>query len=270
MKNPDMRIIVTGAASGIGRAVAERLAAGEVLPGSHRMLLTDRDADGLSAVAEAIGPAAAAFVADLASPDCGQAIVEAALAHMGGIDGLVSNAGVIAGGPLLEQTAEQFERIYAINTRATWLLGKAAHPHLAKARHTGAGASFVATASMSASQPTPGLGFYSSSKAALLMLMRQFALEWGGDGVRCNTVSPGPTYTPMTRAGYDDDARRAQRESMIPLGKLGMAEDVADAILFLLGPRSSHITGIDIMVDGGMSNNLMPATGGGTGQQASQ
>ena len=122
---------------------------------------------------------------------------------------------------------------------------------------------------MSAHQPTPGLGFYSSSKAALLMLIRQLALEWGKDGIRCNTVSPGPTYTPMTQTGYADPARRAQRESMIPLGKLGQAEDVANAILFLIGPGASHITGIDIAVDGGMSQNLMPATGGGTGQKAS-
>ena len=228
-----MRIIVTGAASGIGKAVAEALASATVLPGPHQILLTDRDADGLAELAAAIGPSAGTCVADLSSPDCGETIVAAATAHMGGIDGVVSNAGIIAGAPLIDQSVEQFERIYAINTRATWLLGKAAHPHLAKSQ-----GAFVATASMSATQPTPGLGFYSSSKAALLMLMRQCALEWGGDGIRCNTVSPGPTYTAMTKAGYDKADTRAQRESMIPLGKLGQAEDVANAILFLLGPIS--------------------------------
>ena len=256
-----MRVVITGAASGIGRAVAEQLSAAV---GGHRLLLTDRDAGGLRTVTDAIGPAAAGCVADLASPDCAEQIVAAALAHMGGIDAVVSNAGIIAAGALVDLAPDDFDRIFAINTRATWALAKAAHPHLAASR-----GAFVATASMSASQPTPGLGFYSSSKAALLMLIRQLALEWGKDGIRCNTVSPGPTYTPMTEVGYSDPARRAQRESMIPLGKLGMAEDVANAILFLIGPQAAHITGIDILVDGGMSQNLMPATGGGTGQKAS-
>ncbi len=261
-----MRIIITGAASGIGRAVAERLAAGAVIAGPHQLLLTDRDADGLKAVADEIGPAAAVgiCVADLSASDCGDTIVAAAIAHMSGIDAVVSNAGIIAAGSLVDLSADDFDRIYSINTRAPWALAKAAHPHLATSK-----GAFVATASMSATQPTPGLGFYSSSKAALLILMRQLALEWGKDGIRCNSVSPGPTYTPMTKAGYDDAARRAQRESMIPLGKLGTADDVANAILFLISPLAGHISGIDILVDGGMSNNLMPATGGGTGQKAS-
>lgn len=257
-----MRVVITGAASGIGRAVAEMLAAQDE---RHQMLLTDRHEEGVNAVAAVIGAGACAHVGDLSSVDCGRDIVAAAVDHMGGIDGVVSNAGIISSAPLVEQTVDQFDRVYAINTRATWLLGQAAHPHLAKSR-----GAFVATASMSATQPTPGLGFYSSSKAALLMLMRQCALEWGPDGIRCNTVSPGPTYTPMTQAGYDDPDRRAQRESMIPLGKLGMAEDVANSIIFLLGPQAGHISGVDILVDGGMSSNLMPATGGGTGQKASK
>ncbi|PZU08878.1 MAG: NAD(P)-dependent oxidoreductase [Sphingobium sp.] len=257
-----MRVIITGAASGIGRSCAELLAAGSVIPGEHRMLLADRDAANLQAVADAVGPAAATCVVDLAELDCGDRIVAAAIAHMGGIDAVISNAGIIMGGALAELPISDFDRIFAINTRSSWLLGKAAHPHLTESK-----GAFVATASMSATQPTPGLGFYSPSKAALLMMIRQLSIEWGPDGIRCNTVSPGPTYTPMTAAGYDDKSRRDQREANIPLRKLGMAEDVAQAILFLIGPQAGHISGVDLLVDGGMSNMLMPASGGGTGQK---
>lgn len=182
----------------------------------------------------------------------------------GGIDAVISNAGIIMAGALADLTLADFDRIFTINTRASWLVAKAAYPHLRESK-----GAFVATASMSATQPTPGLGFYSSSKAALLMMMRQLAVEWGADGIRCNSVSPGPTYTPMTAAGYSDPARRDHREASIPLRKLGTAEDVANAILFLISPAASHISGIDLLVDGGMSNMLMPASGGGTGQKAS-
>jgi len=256
-----MRFVITGAASGIGRACAELLAAGKGVAGDHQMLLADRDGDNLAKVAAAIGPSAATAIVDLSEPDCGDSIVKAAVAHMGGIDAVISNAGIIMGGALVDLTPEQFDKIYAINTRATWAIAKAAHPYLRESK-----GALVATASISATQPTPALGFYSSSKAALIMLIRQFSLEWGKDGIRCNTVSPGPTYTPMTAGGYDDADRRKQREDSIPLGKLGMAEDVANALLFLCSPQAGHISGIDLLVEGGMSNNLMPATGGGTGQ----
>lgn len=256
-----MRFIITGAASGIGRACAELLADGSAIPGDHQLLLADRDAANLAVVADAIGARATTVVVDLSELDCGTRIVNAAIAHMGGIDAVISNAGIIMGGALVDLAPEQFDLIYSINTRATWLIGKAAHPYLRESH-----GAFIATASMSATQPTPALGFYSSSKAALLMLMRQLSIEWGPDRIRCNTVSPGPTYTPMTKAGYDDETRRKQRESSIPLGKLGTAEDVARAILFLCSPQAAHINGIDVLVDGGMSNMLMPATGSGTGQ----
>lgn len=256
-----MRFVITGAASGIGRACAELLAGGKGFAGEHRMLLVDRDADNLRTVASSIGDRAAAAVVDLSETDSGDRIVAAALAHMDGIDAVISNAGIIAGGALADLAVADFDRMYAINTRAAWLLAKAAYPHLKQSR-----GAFIATASMSATQPTPALGFYSSSKAALLMLVRQLSVEWGPDGIRCNTVSPGPTYTPMTARGYENAAARDRREANIPLRKLGVAEDVANVILFLAGPDAGHVSGIDVLVDGGMSNMLMPASGGGTGQ----
>ena len=148
-----MRFIITGAASGIGRACAELLAGGTAIPGEHQMLLADRDAANLAVVADAIGASAATAVVDLSSLDCGTRIVDAAIAHMGGIDAVISNAGIIMGGALVDLAPEQFDLIYSINTRATWLIGKAAHPYLRESR-----GALIATASMSATQPTPRSG----------------------------------------------------------------------------------------------------------------
>ncbi|MHB0791062.1 SDR family NAD(P)-dependent oxidoreductase [Bradyrhizobium sp. 5.13L] len=257
-----MRVIITGAASGIGRACAELLAGDKAAPGERKMLLSDRDGSNLAAVADGIGASASTCVIDLAEIDCGDRIVAAALDHMGGIDAVVSNAGILMRGALADLAVGDFDRTFAINTRSAWLLGKAAYPHLKESRGT-----FIATTSISATHPTLSVGFYSCSKAALLMMMRQLCVEWGPDGIRCNTVSPGPTYTPMIATFYEDEAHRKKREASIPLRKLGMAEDVANAILFLLGPGATHISGVDLLVDGGLSNMLMPASSRGIGDQ---
>lgn len=257
-----MRVIVTGAASGIGAAVARGLIAGRVMPGPHHVLLVDRDAEGLTRIAAELGGTATSFVTDIADPDCGAAIATRAVETMGGIDGLASNAGIIIGAPLATMDVADFDRMIAINTRATWLIAKSVYPHLVAA----GGGSIVATGSISASHPTPPLGAYSASKAALMMLVRQMANEWGPDGIRCNTVSPGPTLTPMTAGGYADEERRRRREAGLPLRRLGAPEDIANVILFLLSDLSRNVTGVDLLADGGLATTLMTASGAGSGQ----
>jgi NAD(P)-dependent dehydrogenase (short-subunit alcohol dehydrogenase family) len=170
----------------------------------------------------------------------------------------VSNAGIIGRSSLLDLSLADYERSFAINTRATWLLAKAAHPLLAASK-----GSIVATASISAHEPTPPLGAYSASKAALIMLVRQMAVEWGPDGIRCNTVSPGSTHTAMTDARYSDPVQRAAAAQRNPLRTVGLPENQAAAIAFLLSPDAAYITGIDLLVDGGLSTMLMPASGFG-------
>ncbi len=256
----NMRLIVTGAAGGIGRAIALQAAAS----GQLSALLCDLNRQGLESTAREareLGAHIITRVGDLADPDFAPRLVEEAGHDFGGLDAIVSNAGVLRGAPLKELSVQDFDFQFAIHTRPTWLLGKAAFPLLAQSR-----GAIVATASISAEHPTPPLGTYAASKAALVRLVEQMAIEWGPAGIRANCVSPGPTLTPMTAGGYADADRRRARESTIPLGRLGTADDIAGAVLFLLGPQSNYINGINLVVDGGLSRNLMPVSGAGTGQ----
>lgn len=225
-------------------------------------MLADRNEEGLAAVAaELRGVVPVETVAgDLTAPDFPSEVVARCVEAYGGVDGIVSNAGVLKGAPLAELDVADFDFLFAINTRPAWLLGKAAYPHLKAKR-----GAIVATGSIAAFNPTPPLGSYAASKAALLMLVRQMALEWGPDGIRCNSVSPGPTLTPMN-PGYDQRELREAREHTMPLRKLGTSEDVANAIIFLLSDEAGHITGQDIAVDGGLGLALMTLSGSGQGQ----
>jgi glucose 1-dehydrogenase len=153
---------------------------------------------------------------------------------------------------LLTQNVDDWDRVFAVHVRAAWLLGRAAHP-LLKA----AGGSMVVTTSISGTNATAPLGAYSPSKAAALMLVRQMALEWGPDGIRVNALSPGLTETPGTAVVYAQPQARAQRESRIPLRRIAQAEDMANALSFLVGPDAGYVNGIDLLVDGGFAHGLM-------------
>jgi NAD(P)-dependent dehydrogenase (short-subunit alcohol dehydrogenase family) len=261
-----MKMIITGAANGIGRAVASLAAKSN---DACELFLIDRDAEGLDSTAheaEAMGCRVIPFTADLSKPDACVDSIRSALFALGGIDALISNAGIVRSAPLSELDVETFDLLFQTNTRPTWLLGKAAYPALKQSRGC-----IVATASIAGEHATPPLATYSASKAALIMLVRQMAIEWGPDGIRCNCVSPGPTYTRLTEGAFNDEddpaqlRNRLRREAAVPLRKLGQPDEVAEAILFLASSKASHITGIDMAVDGGLTIALMPATGGGQG-----
>jgi glucose 1-dehydrogenase len=228
-----MRVVVTGAASGIGRATCLRLA---------------RDA-------RAQGRAAAIAAVDV-GPAPGLDTLRDELRALGAepltLDGVVSNAGINRPGPLLEYAVEDWERVFAVNTRATWLLARAAYPAL-----KASGGALVAVASMSGSNAHANLAAYGPSKAALIMLARVLAQELGPAGIRVNTVSPGMVHTGMTARVYADPTIAAARSALVPLGRIAAPEDVADVIAFLLGPDARYVNGHDLVVDGAVTGSFL-------------
>jgi len=261
----ERRFVVTGAASGIGRSVAE-LAADE----GAALSLVDIDEARLDEVAGSLrkrGVRVTTVVADLADPDVPAQVIAESAAFLNGIDVLVSNAGAPQYFDLKDLTVKAFDLAVALNVRATWLLGQAAYPWLTESR-----GNIVATGSTCGHWPAPPQGAYSVAKAGLLMLVKQMALEWGPAGIRVNSASPGPTMTGLTEGVFNDmnDPKQREvrelRESRLPVRKLGTAEDVAHTIMFLASPVASQITGVDILVDGGTSVTTLASAGIATGR----
>lgn len=257
---PGLRAIVTGAARGIGRAMALRLASDSQRRFGQpaHLVVADCIADELDLLVldlRAQGATVHAAVGDLADADEPARIVACA-EHAGfhGLDVVASNAGFARPAPLLEATVDDWDRVFAVHVRAAWLLGRAAHPLLARAQ-----GSFVITTSISGTHATPPLAAYSASKAAALMLMRQMAVEWGPDGIRVNALSPGMTETPGTAPAYAKPGAREQRAARVPLRRVATADDMAAALSMLVSPDAAYIHGHDLMVDGGLSHTLMPS-----------
>jgi NAD(P)-dependent dehydrogenase (short-subunit alcohol dehydrogenase family) len=252
-----MRVLVTGAASGIGRATCLRLARDAKAQGrAGKIAAVDVAAatglDSLCAELKALGAEALPLHADMSTADGPARAVGDAVAGFGGLDGIVSNAGINRPGALMTYAIEDWDRMFAVNTRATWLLAKAAYEALKASR-----GAIVAIASMSGSNAHANLGAYGPSKAAVIMLVKVLAQELGRDGIRVNSVSPGMVKTGMTAKVYADQRITAERDALVPLGRVATPEDMADVVAFLLGPDSRYINGHDLVVDGGVAGNFL-------------
>jgi glucose 1-dehydrogenase len=246
-----MRILLTGASRGIGRAVAERLAE----PGASLALSASRpspELDEAAAACRELGAKVVAVIGDLSDGATPERLVAGAATAFGGIDAVISNAGIAVPGNLCEIDGEAWDRTFSVNVRSAWLLARAAYPHLVAAR-----GAFVAVASMSGVEPYPGVGAYSASKAALIMLVRQLAQEWAASGVRANLVSPGLFLSAMTQPIYADPDKKKAREALIPMHRIGdPARDLGGVMKFLISPDATYMTGQNLVVDGGLLGSV--------------
>lgn len=235
------RAVVTGGASGIGRAVCERFAAE-----GARVAVLDRNADGAREVAGAInGEAFEVDVRDAAAVDSATA---AAVAALGGLSILVTNAGLSSLSLIHETAPRQFERLVQVNLLGTFHAMRSALPHLMA---NPGGGTIVNNASGSATRPTYGELAYSSAKAGVVALTKGAAQEYGPT-IRVNSVSPGIIRTPMSEPMFAMDGALDPAWEATPLGRAGTADEVADVILFLASDQSRYVTGQDLVVDGGI------------------
>lgn len=234
------RLIVTGGASGIGRAVTGIAAAS-----GARVVVLDRDPTSVDpAVAQGIG-------CDVTDESAVVEAVARAVEILGGApDGVVCAAGVYVIEPALEVTAEGFAEVLRINTVGSFLVARESVRHMVSGGTTGSVVLLASMASESGDLREPAVQ-YAASKGAVVSMTRQLAVEWAEHGVRVNAVSPGVIRTPMLRLTDDPDATRDYLAHGVPLHRLGEAEDVARACMYLLGEGAAYVTGAVLPVDGG-------------------
>lgn len=233
--------IVTGAASGIGREIAR--------------ILVER---GAQVFAADLDPSAApegshAVVADVSAPGDMDRVVSAALERTGRVDALFNNAGIGSTTNVLDCSAEEWDRLFAVNARGVFLGIKAALPSMLE---RGAG-TIVNTASIAGLVGLRNRAAYCATKGAVIALTRQVAIQYAGTGIRCNCICPGTVDTPWVErllgAADDPVAERATLVARQPIGRLGTPEEIAKAALYLASDDAAFATGTVLVIDGGLT-----------------
>jgi NAD(P)-dependent dehydrogenase (short-subunit alcohol dehydrogenase family) len=252
-------VIITGAADGLGRATS--IAAARA---GYAVLLVDIDEARLEVTARLVREAGGEAIiakADVSNEDDVAGYVAKAVAAFGRIDGLFNNAGIQGAiGPIVNYSAADFDRVIAINLKGVFLGLK----HVLQVMLRQGSGSIVNTGSMLSTGGVPGFSGYGAAKYGVISLTKTAALEVAKRGVRVNAVLPGNIKTKMslgsTARGSEAESE-AMAASMVPQGRMGTADEIADAVLFLFSDASKHITGIELAVDGGITAQVYPNVG---------
>jgi NAD(P)-dependent dehydrogenase (short-subunit alcohol dehydrogenase family) len=242
----DQVAVVTGGDSGIGRAVALAFAREGADVVLSYLEGEDEDARETARLVEEAGRKAVLFPADLTQEEACRALVDRAVEELGRIDVLVNNAAyqMAQPGGIADITTEQFDRVMRTNVYAMFWLCKMALPHMR------AGSSIINTSSIQASSPSPELLDYATTKAAIVNFTRGLASMVAEQGIRVNSVAPGPIWTPLIPATMTEE-KVESFGTQTPLGRAGQPAEVATAFVFLASPESSYVTGEVIAVTGG-------------------
>jgi glucose 1-dehydrogenase len=246
------RYLVTGGSRGIGRSISLRIARDVLARGEKPKIVVTAtgaspDLGKLAAELEKLGASVLAVPGDLNDPEVPARLVAQAVEFCGGLDAVVHNAGGSIPAALLKTKLADWDTIFAVNCRAFFLLGVAAHPALRQSK-----GSLCAIGSSAAEMVQPFLNAYPPAKAALKMLVQQMAYEWGRYGIRVNCVSPGLTLTRSTERSLTGTKQRERADASIPLQRIGVPDDVAGVVAFVIGPDAAYLTGENINVDGGL------------------
>ena len=237
--------LVTGAASGFGKAIAETFARE-----GAKVAVVDINAAAANDVAKAIGRGAIAIAADVSRKADVDAAAKATVSALGAIDILVNNAGTAhRNRPMLEVEEAEFDRVFAVNVKSIFLFAHAVVPVFRKQGH----GVIINIGSTAGIRPRPGLAWYNASKGAVNLLSKSMAVELAPNKIRVCALAPvaGETALLPTFLGSDDPAVRAKFVASVPLGRLSMPQDVANAALFLASAEAEFLTGVVLEVDGG-------------------
>ncbi|CAN7547315.1 SDR family NAD(P)-dependent oxidoreductase [Caballeronia sp. LjRoot31] len=238
--------IVTGGNSGIGLAIARRF----IAEGAF-VYVTGRRLAELEKVVSELGDQAVAVQGDVANVEDIDRLYAKVRDEKGRVDIVVANAGIVGNETLEETTVENFDQLFAINARGVLFTVKQAIPLMSD------GGAVIAITSMATAKGIPGYSAYSATKAAVRSFVRTWTAELKSRGIRVNAISPGPIDTPIldTHAPNPEEADKLRTSfaAVVPLGRLGKAEEIAAAALFLASDEASFVAGVDLPVDGGVT-----------------